>query len=63
MYTQASHYVDMLHFFFGKAVEYKGLAGNLRGLETDDSVSSVIRFENGHAAKDLWQHCRTLQEG
>ena len=47
MYTQASHYVDMLHFFFGKAVAYKGLAGNLRGLETDDSVSSVIRFENG----------------
>lgn len=47
MYTQASHYVDMLHFFFGKAVEYKGLGGNLRGLETDDTVSSVIRFENG----------------
>lgn len=47
MYTQASHYVDMLHFFFGQAVEYKGLGGRLRGLETDDSVSSVIRFENG----------------
>lgn len=47
MYTQASHYVDMLHFFFGEAVEYKGLGGRLRGLEVDDSVSSVIRFKNG----------------
>ena len=47
MYTQASHYVDMLHYFFGEAVEYKGLGGRLRGLEVDDSVSSVIRFKNG----------------
>lgn len=47
MYTQASHYVDMLHFFFGEAIEYKGIGGRLRGLEVDDSVSSVIRFKNG----------------
>lgn len=47
MYTQASHYVDMLHYFFGEALEYKGLGGSLRGLEVDDSVSSVIRFKNG----------------
>ena len=47
MYTQASHYVDMLHYFFGEAIEYKGLGGRLRGLEVDDSVSSVIRFKNG----------------
>lgn len=47
MYTQASHYVDMLHFFFGELVEYKGLCGDLRQLETSDSVSSVLRFKNG----------------
>ena len=47
MYTQASHYVDMLHYLFGEAVEYKGMGGRLRGLEVDDSVSSVIRFKNG----------------
>lgn len=47
MYTQASHYVDMLHFFFGELVEYKGLCGDLRQLETSDSISSVLRFKSG----------------
>lgn len=47
MYTQASHYVDMLHFFFGELEEYKGVSGSLRNLETADSVSSVMRFKNG----------------
>jgi len=47
LYTQASHYVDMLHFFFGEVVEYKGMGGSLRGLEVHDSMSSVMRFENG----------------
>ena len=47
MYTQASHYVDMLHFIFGELEEYKGVSGSLRNLETADTVSSVLRFKSG----------------
>ncbi len=46
LYTQASHYVDMMHFFFGEVVESKGIGGNLRNLEVFDTVSAVCRFEN-----------------
>jgi UDP-N-acetyl-2-amino-2-deoxyglucuronate dehydrogenase len=47
LYTQASHYVDMLHFFFGEVQDYKGFGGSLRNLETYDTVSAVCRFKNG----------------
>lgn len=47
LYTQASHYVDMAHFFFGEVVESKGIGGNLRDLEVHDSISSSCKFENG----------------
>ena len=47
MYTQASHYIDMLHFLFGKPMAFKGLGNHLRNLEVDDTVSSVIKFESG----------------
>lgn len=47
LYTQASHYVDMCHFFFGEVSAYKGYGGNLRNLEVEDTVSAVIRFKSG----------------
>jgi UDP-N-acetyl-2-amino-2-deoxyglucuronate dehydrogenase len=47
LYTQASHYVDMLHYFFGEISEYKGMGGSLRELEVHDSISAVCRFKNG----------------
>ena len=47
LYTQASHYVDMIHFFFGEVTDHKGIGGSLRGLEVYDSVSAVCRFESG----------------
>jgi len=47
LYTQASHYVDMLHYFFGELVSGKGQGGSLRGLEVYDSVSAVMRFNSG----------------
>ena len=47
LYTQASHYVDMAHFFFGDVVESKGIGGNLRELDVHDSVSAVCKFEQG----------------
>ena len=47
LYTQASHYVDMIHFFFGEVVDYKGIGGELRGLDVYDSISAVCKFESG----------------
>ena len=47
LYTQASHYVDMVHYFFGELVSGKGQGGSLRGLEVYDSVSAVMRFDSG----------------
>lgn len=47
LYTQASHYVDMVHYFFGEAVEHKGIGGSLRGLEVFDSVAATMSFTCG----------------
>ncbi len=47
LYTQASHYVDMLHYFFGEVDEHKGIGGNLRKLEVYDSLSATMSFKNG----------------
>lgn len=47
LYTQASHYVDMVHYLFGEVVEHKGIGGSLRGLEVYDSVSAAMSFQSG----------------
>lgn len=47
LYTQASHYVDMVHYFFGDVVEHKGIGGSLRGLEVYDSLSAAMSFRSG----------------
>ncbi len=47
MYTQASHYVDMVHYFFGELSEHKGFCGKLRGMEVGDSVSATLAFKSG----------------
>jgi UDP-N-acetyl-2-amino-2-deoxyglucuronate dehydrogenase len=47
LYTQASHYVDMVHFFFGEIETAEGLGGSLRGLPVYDSVSAACRFKGG----------------
>ena len=47
LYTQASHYVDMVHYFFGDVVEHKGIGGSLRGLEVFDSVAAAMSFKSG----------------
>jgi len=47
LYTQASHYVDMLHYFFGELAEHKGIGGQLRGMEVFDTLSAVLSFKNG----------------
>ncbi|MBT3296686.1 MAG: Gfo/Idh/MocA family oxidoreductase [Verrucomicrobia bacterium] len=47
LYTQASHYVDMLHYFFGELAEHKGIGGKMRGLEVFDTLSAALSFRNG----------------
>ena len=47
LYTQASHYVDMLHFLFGEIDEFNGVGGNLRQLDVHDSVAVAMKFKNG----------------
>lgn len=47
LYTQASHYVDMVHYFFGEVEESKGIGGNLRNLEVFDTITSVMKFTSG----------------
>jgi UDP-N-acetyl-2-amino-2-deoxyglucuronate dehydrogenase len=47
LYTQASHYVDMLHYFFGEVAEHKGIGGSLRGLEVFDAVAATMSFQSG----------------
>jgi len=46
-YTQASHYVDMIHFLFGKVRNAYGVGGNLRQFEVHDSISSICEMESG----------------
>ena len=47
LYTQASHYVDMLHYFFGDVESFHGVGGTQRKLEVYDSIATVLRFKNG----------------
>ncbi len=60
LYTQASHYVDMMHYFFGEVESYKGMGSDMRGFEVYDSVSAVLRFKSGtigtiNATVDVYQ--------
>jgi len=46
-YTQASHYVDMIHFLFGKIKNAYGVGGDLRKFEVHDTISAVCELQNG----------------
>lgn len=47
LYTQASHYVDMLHFLFGELEQHSGIGNRKRGLEVMDTLSAVMSFKKG----------------
>jgi len=46
-YTQASHYVDMIHYLFGKIKNAYGVGGDLRNFEVHDSISAICELQNG----------------
>lgn len=50
LFTQASHYVDMLLYLFGTPVSVQGEDARLRGLEVPDTTSVVMRFLSGTVA-------------
>jgi UDP-N-acetyl-2-amino-2-deoxyglucuronate dehydrogenase len=47
LFTQASHYVDMLLFFFGDVRHARGCTGRLKGKPVPDTASAVLEFANG----------------
>ena len=46
-YTQASHYVDMILFLFGKIKNAYGVGGDLRNFEVHDTISAICELQNG----------------
>ena len=46
-YTQASHYVDMILFLFGKIKNAYGVGGSMRNFEVHDSISAICELQNG----------------
>jgi len=46
-YTQASHYVDMIHYLFGKVKNAYGVGGDLRKFEVHDTISAICQMECG----------------
>ncbi len=47
IFTQASHYVDMLQFFFGEVSDFHGAGTSFRGFEAKDTVSAILKFQSG----------------
>ena len=47
LFTQSSHFVDMMHHFLGPVKNWKGFNGTHRGLDIPDTVSVALEFENG----------------
>lgn len=54
-YDLAPHQIDLLFFYFGKAISYKGAAANRGNLyPAEDFVEGEILFENGVHFKGIW---------
>jgi predicted dehydrogenase len=58
LYTQASHFIDLLVWWFGDLVESKSImeTQNHR-IETEDSGISVLMFANGTIGSLIWTTC------
>lgn len=54
-FDMASHMIDLLHFFFGKATDVSGYFSNQANLySTEDTVSAAFVFENGIQGSGTW---------
>ncbi|MGA0333070.1 MAG: Gfo/Idh/MocA family protein, partial [Kiritimatiellia bacterium] len=46
--NQGIHFIDAMRFLCGEVVEVKSMLGTLaRSMESEDSGSALLRFENG----------------
>lgn len=54
-YDLAPHQLDLLFFYFGKAISYQGVAENTAGLyPAEDRVTGSIQLENNIMFNGLW---------
>lgn len=58
LYTQASHFIDLLVWWFGDVVSAKSLMETQNHqIETEDSGMSVLKFTNGTLGNLIWTTC------
>lgn len=58
LYTQASHFIDLLVWWFGDVVESKSMMETQNHhIETEDSGISVLKFANGTLGNLIWTTC------
>jgi UDP-N-acetyl-2-amino-2-deoxyglucuronate dehydrogenase len=58
LYTQASHFIDLLVWWFGDVVEVKGkIATQNHKIETEDSGNAILTFKNGTLGSLNWTTC------
>lgn len=54
-YDLAPHQLDLLFYFFGKAIHYQGTATNIAALyEVEDTVKGIIQMEQGFECIGDW---------
>lgn len=58
LYTQASHFIDLLVWWFGDVLEVKAqIATQNHNIETEDSGNAILKFENGTLGSLNWTTC------
>ncbi len=58
LYTQASHFIDLLVWWFGDLVNAKSIMETQNHqIETEDSGTSVLKFSNGTLGSLIWTTC------
>jgi UDP-N-acetyl-2-amino-2-deoxyglucuronate dehydrogenase len=58
LFTQASHFIDLMVWWFGDVVEAKTQIGTLNhSIETEDTGTSVMKFENNIYGSLIWTTC------
>ncbi|MFY8166763.1 MAG: Gfo/Idh/MocA family protein, partial [Sediminibacterium sp.] len=61
-YDLAPHQLDLVFYFFGKAISFSGSANNQAGLyEAEDTVNGSIQMENNISVKGNW--CFVVKPG
>jgi predicted dehydrogenase len=61
-YDLAPHQLDLVFYFFGKAISFSGSATNQAGIyEAEDTVNGIIQMENDILVKGNW--CFAVEPG